>query len=203
MSPIASSTSDGSSNGCAPSAMSALVPAAAGLRREPGIASTGRPYSSARSAVMRAPPRNVASTTTTTSASAAMIRFRTGKRARPGLRPYPSSLTSRPDRGPRRTTPRAAVGTRRRARWRPRRSRHRHLRARPGARRRRCRCEPAHDGDAGLAQRDTDLVRVGEPVRRGRTRADDGDSAARPNADGASPSASSTSGRLGRSSSIG
>ena len=46
--------------------MSAFVPAAAGLRRAPGIASTGRSYSTARSAVMRAPPFSVASTTTTT-----------------------------------------------------------------------------------------------------------------------------------------
>ncbi len=48
------------------------------------MASTVRPYSSARSAVMRAPPLRVASTTTTASAKPAMMRLRTGNASRRG-----------------------------------------------------------------------------------------------------------------------
>ena len=177
VSPSASSTSDGSSRGCAPSAISALVPAAAGLRREPGIASTGRPYSSARSAVMRAPPRTRGLHHDDDVGERGDDPVPDRERARRGAaRRSPSSLTSSPDsrtplnsaawrRGyttssPVATTPIASPPAVERA----------PVRGGVDADR-----EPAHDRDTRFAQRRAHLVRVGEPVRRCRTRADDRD----------------------------
>ena len=83
-----------------------LFAAEAGLRREPGTASTSRPYAIARFAVMRAPPDAVASTTTVASLKPAMIRLRSGKRPRVGGTPGGCSPMTRPWR---RTRPNSAA----------------------------------------------------------------------------------------------
>ena len=62
----------------------------------PGTASTSRPSSSARSAVISAPLRSRASTTTVASASPATIRLRAGKRHGAGSTPGAYSETIRP-----------------------------------------------------------------------------------------------------------
>ena len=62
----------------------------------PGTASTSRPSSSAKSAVISAPERSRASTTTVARASPAMIRFRAGKRHGAGSTPGSYSDTTSP-----------------------------------------------------------------------------------------------------------
>ena len=76
--PTASSTSAAQVTGVAPWRRSAFAPALRALVISPGTASTSRPSSSAKSAVMRAPERSRASTTTVARASPAMIRFLAG-----------------------------------------------------------------------------------------------------------------------------
>ena len=62
----------------------------------PGTASTSRPSSSAKSAVMSAPLRSLASTTTVARHRPAMMRFRAGKRQGAGSTPSSYSDTTRP-----------------------------------------------------------------------------------------------------------
>ena len=95
-SPSASSTSDGSVTGVAPSRISWLVPAAARFCTAPGTAITSIERSSASRAVVSDPPRSRLSTTTSTSASAARMRLRIGKRNFSGAVPGGHSDSSRP-----------------------------------------------------------------------------------------------------------
>ena len=94
--PSASSTSAAHVAGVAPRRRSAFVPALSALVISPGTASTSRPSSSAKSAVISAPDRSRASTTTVARASPAMIRFRAGKRQGAGSTPGSYSETTRP-----------------------------------------------------------------------------------------------------------
>ena len=73
-------TSSAPSQRIAPVRSSSLHPRADASHGAPGTASTDRPSSSAKSAVISAPERSPASTTTTASARAATIRLRAGKR---------------------------------------------------------------------------------------------------------------------------
>ena len=94
--PIASSTSPAQVTGVAPSRSSAFVPRESCDVISPGTASTSRPSSSARSAVISAPLRSRASTTTVACASPATIRFRAGKRHGAGSTPGGYSETISP-----------------------------------------------------------------------------------------------------------
>lgn len=74
VSPSATSTSSTPRTGAHPSANNPLVPAAAGLRSEPGTAITARSRLIASSTVRSEPPADRDSTTTTTSTTAAIRR---------------------------------------------------------------------------------------------------------------------------------
>src|ERR1043166_3135375 len=71
--------SPGASAGFAPCWRRLLQPRDVGLVRGPGTARTARPWSSAQSAVIRAPDPGAASTTTVTPASPEIRRFRLGE----------------------------------------------------------------------------------------------------------------------------
>ena len=73
------STSSAPSQSAAPWRIRSLVPLARGSSGEPGTASTSRPCSAARRAVISEPERSSASTTTTASDRPEMIRLRRGK----------------------------------------------------------------------------------------------------------------------------
>src|SRR5438034_8794990 len=70
--------SPGASAGFAPCWMSLLQPSEVGLVIGPGTARTARPWSSAQSAVIRAPDPGAASITTVTPASPEIRRLRLG-----------------------------------------------------------------------------------------------------------------------------
>ena len=89
--PSASSTSAGFVTGVAPRRIRSFVPADSADVISPGTAKTSRPSSSAKSAVISAPLRSLASTTTTAADSPAMIRFLAGKRHGAGSTPGPYS----------------------------------------------------------------------------------------------------------------
>ena len=97
--PTASSTSAAHVTGVAPSRSSAFVPRESAEVISPGTASTSRPSSSARSAVISAPLRSRASTTTVACASPATMRLRAGKRQGAGSTPGAYSETTSPARG--------------------------------------------------------------------------------------------------------
>ena len=80
-----------------PTVSNAFVPAESGLVISPGTASTSRPSSSAKSAVISAPLRSRASTTTVAAARPATIRLRAGKRHGAGSTPGGYSDTITPD----------------------------------------------------------------------------------------------------------
>ena len=82
-----SRTSSSEVAGVAPARRSAFTPSPSGDQADPGTASTSRPSASAWSAVISAPERLVASITIVTLASAAIRRFRTGKRHGAGSTP--------------------------------------------------------------------------------------------------------------------
>ncbi len=94
--PSRSRTSSGPRTTWAPSASSALGPAASGAVTRPGTAPTSRPRSSAKAAVISEPDRTPASTTTTTSARPAISRLRAGKVQRRARIPGGNSETTAP-----------------------------------------------------------------------------------------------------------
>src|SRR6266508_1356309 len=96
VSPNSSSTSCADVAGVAPSRSSAFVPADRAEVISPGTASTSRPSSSAKSAVISAPLRSRASTTTVAAHRPAMMRFRAGKRHGAGSVPGGYSETTSP-----------------------------------------------------------------------------------------------------------
>ena len=87
-----------------------MHPSEARAPGQPGTASTGRPSSRAKSAVMSAPERAPASTTATAPASPATIRLRAGKRHGAGGVPGQNSETSAPASATRRASPRLRRG---------------------------------------------------------------------------------------------
>ena len=76
----------------------------------PGTASTSRPSSSAKSAVISAPLRSRASTTTVAAQSPAMIRLRAGNRHGAGSTPGAYSETTSPPPATCRASSRCAAG---------------------------------------------------------------------------------------------
>ena len=94
--PSAASTSSGVSTSAAPSLMSRWQPRASALCMEPGTASTSRPCSPARRAVMSDPERAAASITSTPSESPDISRLRCGKFSASGGMPGGNSETSAP-----------------------------------------------------------------------------------------------------------
>ena len=108
--PKTSSTSAGQVTGVAPSRSSAFVPAERALVISPGTASTSRPSSSAKSAVISAPLRSRASITTVARQRPAMILLRAGKRHGAGSTPGSYSETTRPASQIRRASSECAAG---------------------------------------------------------------------------------------------
>ncbi len=102
--PYASSTSAAEVSAVAPVRSNAFVPVDNALVISPGTANTSRPSSSARSAVIRAPLRSLASTTTVAAARPAMMRLRAGNRHGAGSTPGAYSDTISPRSATRRAS---------------------------------------------------------------------------------------------------
>ena len=172
----ASSTSSAHVTGVAPSRSSALVPADSALVISPGTASTSRPSSSAKSAVMSAPLRSRASTTTVASTEAGDDPVARGEPPRGRLdsglvlgdhealsrrcaararHARPGSRGRRRSRAPRPSTPPAVE----RAAMR--------LAVDPAG-------HPAHDDETGGGELAGERARHRATVRRARSRTDDG-----------------------------